>query len=86
VSCQSDIFDGSWHTATLGEFCAILIDSGDPAVSWKVIEDSEPDQELRFTRTMIIVLHPNGTITDAIQGSHSVHNVLVAMLEAGILQ
>lgn len=84
---MSDYTDGSWYAATLGEFIAILVDSGrDVAVTFHIVEDTEPDEEGNFERAYELVLHPNGYVADAIQGCRGVHKTLRALLEAGVVR
>ena len=82
----TDITDGNWHAATLGEFVGLLVDLGSTAATtFRVVEDSEPDANGKFVRTMEVVLWPDGSVGDAILGCHSIHKLLRAFLEAGII-
>ena len=84
---NDDIFDGQWNAATLGEFIAILVDCGDPAVLFRV-DDEEQVGDTAFTRTYEIVTVPAGAIREEIANRQvaRVNKVLAAFLYEHVLE
>lgn len=81
-----DFTDGNWHACTLGHFIGLLVDAGhDPAVAFRVIEDGPSDEDGKFVRTVEVVMYPDGYVGEGCLGCHSVHKVLRALLEAGVI-
>jgi hypothetical protein len=68
--------DGTWYTVTLGQ---------DPAVKFRVVEDTKPDENGKFCRKMEIILLPDGYVREAASEGH-VHSTLVALVQAGIVK
>jgi hypothetical protein len=78
--------DGTWYTVTLGHFIGLLVDAGqDPAVKFRVVEDTKPDENGKFCRKMEIILLPDGYVREAASEGH-VHSTLVALVQAGIVK
>jgi len=78
--------DGRWYASTLGHFIGLLVDARqDPAVCFRVIKDSEPDDEGKFIREIQFVLLPDGHIGEAIRGCKGVHKTLRMLLEAEVI-
>ena len=51
--------DGHWYASTLGHFIGLLVDAGrDPAVCFRVVADSEPDQDGQFVRRIDLLNLP----------------------------
>jgi hypothetical protein len=78
--------EGEWHACTMGEFVALLVDGGDPAVLFRVTHDSEPNAHGSFLRDMEIVILPDGEIAKSLDGARSVHTLLCKLLDAGVLK
>ena len=79
--------DGNWYACTLGHFISLLVDAGtDPAVVYRVRQDSEPDEDGQFTRVFDLVVIPNGQIRFHLEGCRGVHKTLIALLEAEVLR
>lgn len=81
-----DAFDGQWNAATIGEFVAILVDDGDPAVLWRVAGEQSVDEH-SFIRKYDIVCLPDGVVDRQIKQHHvvRVHKVLARFLQEDIL-
>ena len=78
--------DGNWYAVTLGHFIGLLVDAGqDPAVRFRVVEDTKPDENGKFLRRIEFVLLPDGYVTDGAKRSSRVHKTLKALLEAGVI-
>ena len=78
--------DGAWYASTLGHLISIMVDSGDPAVCFRVATDSEPDEDGKFIRSFEVLLLPDGYVADGILGCRGVHKTLSAFLRAGIVE
>jgi hypothetical protein len=86
MSDEAKYDDGTWYTVTLGHFIGLLVDAGqDPAVSFRVVEDSQPDENGKFCRKMEIVLLPDGYVKAAASRGRT-HSTLVALIEAGLVK
>ena len=84
---MTDFADGNWHACTLGHFIGLLVDAGhDPAVKFRVVHDTRPDEKGKFIRTIEVVLVPDGYVGEAISNCHTVHKTLAALLEAGVVK
>ena len=78
--------DGNWYASTLGHFISLLVDAGqDPAVCFRVSEDSEPDSDGKFIRRLEVLMLPDGYVAEGILGCRGVHKTLEALLEAGVV-
>jgi len=83
--CSYD--DGNWYASTLGYFVSLLIDAGqDPAVCFRVVGDSESDDDGKFIRHVEILMLPDGYVNENILGCRGVHKTLRALLEAGVVK
>lgn len=85
---MSDYTNGKWHAATLGQFIAMLVDSGkDEAVLFQIM-DSPPEDLGEFIRQMHIILLPQGQVVDWITAvkPESVENSLVELINAGVVK
>jgi hypothetical protein len=85
---MTDYTNGKWHAMTLGEFIAIMVDSGnDPAVLIRVTKD-EPSQDKSFIRHLEVMIIPQGKVIDTIQQVQpdSIHKVLVALINGGVIE
>jgi len=81
--------DGEWYGATMGHFIGLLVDVGlDPAVMFRVVEDSEPDDNGKFIRRLEVIMFPNGYVVDGLKAQNvdRAHKTLVALIEAGIVK
>ena len=79
--------DGNWYASTLGHFIGLLVDAGqDPAVSFRVVADSEPDQDGQFIRRIDLIMLPDGYVGDYALNCHGVHKTLQALLDAGVIK
>lgn len=79
--------DGNWHASTLGHFVGLLVDAGqDPAVCFRVKQDSESDKDGEFTRLVEVLLLPDGYVGDGIMGCKTIHKTLVALLKANVIK
>ena len=57
-----------WIFCTLGEFIQHIVDWGhDPAVCYRVVEDSESNEGGEFTRTVVVQFLPAGNVLDALK-------------------
>lgn len=84
---ESKYDDGNWYAVTLGHFIGLLVDAGqDPAVVFRVSEDSEVDENGKFVRRMEIVILPDGYVRVAARQAHRVHKTLAALLEKGLVK
>ena len=79
--------DGHWYASTLGHFIGLLVDAGqDPAVCFRVVADSEPDNEGKFIRRVDVIMLPDGYVGEGILGCRGVHKTLRALLEAEVVK
>lgn len=79
--------DGNWYASTLGHFVGLLIDAGqDPAVCFRVVKDSESDDDGKFIRHIEVLMLPDGYVSEGILGCRGVHKTLTALLEAGVIE
>ena len=79
--------DGKCYATTLGHFIGLLVDAGqDPAVCFRVVADSQPDEEGKFVRRIEVLMLPDGYVTEAVSECHGVHKTLRALLEAGVVK
>lgn len=90
---EQNFDDGRWTASTLGFFIGLLVDTGqDPAVCFRVVEDSEPDEKGRFIRHYDLLTLPNGYVYKGIsqcygpQGKTRIHKVLRAFLDEGVIK
>ena len=84
---QSYFDDGNWHATTLGNFVSLLVDAGiDVAVTFRVVEDGPEDEDGQFFRTYEATIWPNGQVGEAILGCQTIHRMLKALLEVGIIK
>ena len=86
MSEDSDIFDGNWNAATMGEFLSILVDSGDPVVLFRV-DNEEQATDTAFTRTYEIVTVPAGAVREEIANRQiaRINKVLAAFLHEHVM-
>ena len=78
--------DGMTYAMTLGEFIALIVDSGpDPAVKFRVVHDEPADENGNFVRHLEIDLVPDGHVREMVGCCHRTHKVLQAMLDAGLV-
>ena len=78
--------DGLTYAMTLGEFIALIVDSGpDPMVKFRVVNDEPPDEDGKFVRHIEISLVPDGYVRERASDCHRVHKVLKAMLDAELV-
>lgn len=85
---MGDYTNGNWHAATLGQFIAMLIDSGrDEAVLFRIM-DGPPEDLGAFVRQMHIILLPQGQVTDWIDGvkPEGIEKSLAALIKAGAVK
>ena len=79
--------DGNWYAVTLGFFIGLLVDAGqDPAVMFRVVDDSPPDEKGTFVRTLNVIMLPDGYVAEAAKRCKGVHKVLKALLEKGVVR
>ena len=81
-----DYADGQATAVTLGHFIGLLVDAGqDPAVIFRVIYDTPPDENGQFVRKLEVVMVPDGHVVEEMkaQGVRRIHKVLRALLDAG---
>jgi len=84
-----DYTDGEWYGATMGHFIGLLVDAGlDPAVMFRVVEDSEPDKSGRFVRRLEVIMLPNGYVEWGLmaKGIDRVHKTLAALMAGGVVK
>ncbi|GAG09204.1 unnamed protein product [marine sediment metagenome] len=79
--------DGEWHLSTLGHFLGLLVDckTGIEAVAYRITEEGPSNDNGGFVRTMEVTIYPNGSVVKAIEGTHTIHKTLVALIEGGIV-
>ena len=79
--------DGNCYAMTLGHFIGLLVDAGpDPAVCFRVVADSQPDEEGKFVRRIEVLMLPDGYVREAALECHGVHKTLKMLLEAGAVK
>jgi len=79
--------DGFWYATTLGNFIGLLVDAGnDPAVMFRVVEDSKPDEDGTFIRKMELTLLPNGKVVDSISNCKGIQKTLLVLIDRGIVK
>lgn len=78
--------DGKWYAVTLGHFIGLLVDTGlDPAVRFRVVGDTESDENGLFLRTIEVVLVPNGYVARESLFCERIHKTLKSLLEKGVV-
>jgi len=83
--CSYD--DGHWYASTLGHFISLLVDAGqNPAVCFRVVDDSESDADGKFVRHIELLMLPDGYVAEGVDGCHGVHKTLMHLLEAGVVR
>ena len=79
--------DGNWYAVTLGFFIGLLVDAGqDPAVMFRVVDDSPPDEKGTFVRTLKVIMLPDGYVAEGARKCKGIHKTLIALLEKGIVK
>jgi len=79
--------DGNWYAMTLGEFIGLLVDAGqDPAVVFRVVDDSESDEDGKVVRKLEVVLLPDGYVAHAAKQCAGVHKTLRLLIEGGVVR
>jgi len=82
-----DYTDGKWIAMSVGQFCQILIDSGEnEAILCRVVRD-QPINDESFVRVYQVLQVPSGAVQDSIDliGAR-VHKVLAGFLEIGLIK
>jgi hypothetical protein len=82
-----DYTDGKWIAMSVGQFCQILIDSGEnEAILFRVIEDVPVDDK-SFIRQCEVLQIPSGIVKEVIDYKDArVHKVLAYFLEKGLIK
>ena len=79
--------DGNWYACTLGEFISLLVDAGDdPAVMFRVVDDSECDADGKFVRKFELVSVPDGYVAATARKCKGIHKTLRLMIEGGAIR
>lgn len=75
--------DGNWYASTLGHFIGLLVDAGqDPAVCFRVVSETMPDDKGTFIRRIELVMLPDGYVREHASKCHGIHKTLKALLNA----
>lgn len=79
--------DGKWYAGTLGHLVSLLVDLGDVAAVFRVLEDGKEDEQGRFVRRWEVVTVPDGMVVDVLNetGVEGVHKTLTVMLAEGVI-
>lgn len=84
---MTDYTDGRWIAMSVGQFCQILIDSGEnEAILFRVIQPDEQVTATSFVREYQMFQVPSGAVKDYIEATHAAtHKVLDGFLERGLI-
>ena len=72
----------------MGHFIELLVDAGDdPAVIFRVVKDSPPDDNGQFIRDIEVFVLPNGYVVPALKklGVERIHKTLAGFIEGGLV-
>jgi len=82
--------DGRLYAVTLGRFIELMVDAGpnDPAVIFRVVSDTPPDENGLFARKIELHLIPNGQVKEMIERFEvaGVQYILKRLIENGLIK
>jgi hypothetical protein len=82
-----DYADGSWIAMSVGQFCQILIDSGEKEAILFRVADDVPINNKSFIRQYEVLQVPSGIVQGVIDYKKAtVHKVLAGFLEKGLIE
>lgn len=82
-----DYADGQWIAMSVGQFCQILVDSGDKeAILFRVIQPDIRVDDKTFIREYQVIQVPSGAVQANIDAlDAATHKVLAGFLERGLI-